>query len=178
MPDSADDPLLQGLRQGDEQAFATLYDQYAKRMYRVALALCRSSADAEDAVHDAFVGIWQARQKLGEVQNVAAYLFTALRHATAKVRERALRTDLSADLGQHLAALDEASSLERDEHLRKLLASLPVEQRDVVVMKLYGELTFAEIAAALAISPNTAASRYRYALEKLRTAMQSESSGD
>jgi RNA polymerase sigma-70 factor (ECF subfamily) len=45
---------------------------------------------------------------------------------------------------------------------------LPVEQREVLVMKIWNELTFAEIAAALAISQNTAASRYRYALGALK----------
>ena len=55
----------------------------------------------------------------------------------------------------------------RDE-LSEALAGLPEEQRAVVHLKLWEGLTFEEIAAALDISPNTAASRYRYGLDKLR----------
>jgi RNA polymerase sigma-70 factor (ECF subfamily) len=58
---------------------------------------------------------------------------------------------------------------EKSDWLRAAIHTLPVEQRDVVALKIDGELTFGEIGAALGISPNTAASRYRYALEKLRT---------
>ena len=48
------------------------------------------------------------------------------------------------------------------------LASLPAEQREIVILKLYHGMTFEEIGALVEISPNTAASRYRYGLEKLR----------
>ena len=52
--------------------------------------------------------------------------------------------------------------------LQSALASLPDEQREVVVLKIWGQLTFEEAAAVIGVSPNTAASRYRYALEKLK----------
>jgi len=54
------------------------------------------------------------------------------------------------------------------------LANLPAEQREVLVMKIWGELTFAQIAAALQIKPDTAASRYRYALGRLQAALRQE----
>jgi RNA polymerase sigma-70 factor (ECF subfamily) len=67
---------------------------------------------------------------------------------------------------------DEAVAVrEGDPSLERALDRLPVEQREVVALKLEGRLTFEEIGAALAISPNTAASRYRYALERLRDAL-------
>jgi DNA-directed RNA polymerase specialized sigma24 family protein len=58
-----------------------------------------------------------------------------------------------------------------DDDLAAAVASLPGEQREVIALKIDGGLTFAEIAAVTGTSPNTAASRYRYALEKLRTHM-------
>jgi DNA-directed RNA polymerase specialized sigma24 family protein len=54
------------------------------------------------------------------------------------------------------------------DRLTRALESLPPDQREVIALKIEGELTFAQIAAVLGISPNTAASRYRYALERLR----------
>jgi RNA polymerase sigma-70 factor (ECF subfamily) len=52
------------------------------------------------------------------------------------------------------------------------MQSLPAEQREVISLKIDGDLTFAQIAAVFDISPNTAASRYRYALEKLRRMLE------
>ena len=56
--------------------------------------------------------------------------------------------------------------------LENALRSLPPEQREIIALKIEGGLTFGEIATLLSISPNTAASRYRYALEKLRSTLR------
>ena len=56
--------------------------------------------------------------------------------------------------------------------LQSALAELPEEQREIVILRVWGQLTFEEAAAALDISPNTAASRYRYALAKLKEQLQ------
>ena len=63
---------------------------------------------------------------------------------------------------------------ERSEGLAEALARLPDKQRTVIVLKVYEEMTFADIAAVLRISANTAASRYRYGVEKLRQQMRSD----
>jgi len=62
----------------------------------------------------------------------------------------------------------EIEDRERARLLQEALRQLPATQRDVVTLKIWGGLTFAEIAAALDVPANTAASRYRYALEELR----------
>ena len=59
-----------------------------------------------------------------------------------------------------------------ESNLRQSLVALPEDQRQVVVLHVWGELTFSEIADVLNVSPNTAASRYRYALAKLRDSMR------
>jgi RNA polymerase sigma-70 factor (ECF subfamily) len=59
-----------------------------------------------------------------------------------------------------------------ESNLRQSLIALPEDQRQVVVLHVWGELTFSEIADVLNVSPNTAASRYRYALAKLRDSMR------
>ena len=59
----------------------------------------------------------------------------------------------------------------RSERLQQSLAALPLEQREVIALKIDAELTFAQIGAVLGVNPNTVASRYRLALEKLRTAL-------
>jgi len=58
-----------------------------------------------------------------------------------------------------------------EQNLRRALADLPDDQREVIVLHIWGELTFSEIGDLLSVSSNTAASRYRYALAKLRGSM-------
>ena len=60
------------------------------------------------------------------------------------------------------------------EEIEAALRSLPAPQRQVLVMRIWGELTFAQVAESLEISPNTAASRYRYALENMRSQLREE----
>src|SRR5881227_2297868 len=123
----------------------------------------RSIADAEDIVQDAFVRFWRKQHSVNDrgllyatVRSVALDLLRARREATA-----------SADMEQ----ITEPHFDFDDGSQRALAAAvdlLPVEQREVLVMKIWNELTFAEIASALSISQNTAASRYRYALAALK----------
>jgi len=116
-----------------------------------------------------FVALGRARSGLAAVRDLAGYLFAALRRAAAdrsarrKAERRAVREAPPAPAPR--AGPAAGARLER------ALAALPEEQREVLTMKIDGELTFEQIAAALGVSPNTAASRYRYALEKLRSAL-------
>jgi RNA polymerase sigma-70 factor (ECF subfamily) len=134
--------------------------------------MLRRAEDAEDTVQEVFVAVLQARLVVTESQDLTAYLFTALRRAAGRCAARRARAPTLSD-----AAIDEAvapSAQHSDcanpysERLQRALLALPAEQREVVALKIGGELTFAEIARVLGVSINTAASRYRYALEKLR----------
>ncbi len=161
----ASDPLMQGL--------ADLYDQFGPALFRVACVLLPSRADAEDAVQEVFTGLVRSQRRLAGVKNLRAYLFAALRSACGRIaaaRKKEWRVE------QDLALLPAPgpSGLEPEQALRleRGLRQLPAEQRELVALKVDGGLTFAEIAACLGISPNTAASRYRYALEKLRAALE------
>lgn len=131
--------------------------------------MLRSSADAEDAVQDVFVSLVRGRHRIAAVEDLTAYLLSSLRHAIGRrmTQRAAERRGLET-----LARLsrDDASEPTAwpDDELERALADLPDEQREVIAMKTDAGLTFAQIAAILNCSPNTAASRYRYALEKLR----------
>lgn len=132
----------------------------------------RSAADAEDIVQEAFVKFWRRNHSIDN---------RALLYAT--VRSIALdfiRRDSRRARREQIAYAEAAESTEpefrfEDETQMALAAALerlPHDQREVVVMKVWNELTFAEIAEALGISQNTAASRYRYALSGLKKILQ------
>jgi len=128
----------------------------------------RSRADAEDIVQEAFVRFWRRNHDIGN----RPLLYATVRSVALDLIKRDTRRSR-----REFQAFSEADqSIEpdfefEDESQRILgaaLGRLPNEQREVLVMKIWNELTFAEIAQALEISQNTAASRYRYGLAALR----------
>jgi RNA polymerase sigma factor (sigma-70 family) len=148
-----------------------LYHQHGRGLLLFALAIAGDRGRAQDAVHQVFLKMLDGRNLL-QVADAKAYLFTCVRNALlndTKVRQRSV-------------ALDEDSAWFDPPHrdyaaelnLRRALCTLPEDQRQVVVLHVWGELTFMQIAEILNISSNTAASRYRYAFAKLREAMCSK----
>jgi RNA polymerase sigma-70 factor (ECF subfamily) len=136
-----------------------------------------SPADAEDAVQEGFIHFWRARRG---ARDELAYLYSCVRTAAMDLarsgrRRRKREEALFRDREQSGFAPEQA---ELAEVIESALATLPAEQREVVVMKIWGGLTFAQIASATDISPNTAASRYRYALERLGAALPEEVAHD
>jgi RNA polymerase sigma-70 factor (ECF subfamily) len=169
MPATPDD-LLEGLAAGREEAFAALYDAYGVRLFAAACGMLGSREEAEDAVQDVFVGLVQARARLRQVENLKAYLFASLRHAAMHQMGRA-KPSQSDTAEIAMPAADAGPDAEISRRLEVALRRLPREQREVIALHVDAGLTFAEVAAVLDVSANTAASRYRYAMEKLREAM-------
>lgn len=128
----------------------------------------RCHADAEDVFHDAFVRFWPQRDR---ARDPVAYLYRCVRNAamdwgrSPQRRESELDT---ADTDLLAAKTDGDANDERREQLESALTQLPDEQREVLVMKHYGGLTFDSIATALDIPLRTAQSRHRYAIERMR----------
>ena len=164
------------LAAGDPAAYAALYARLARPLLRVASGMLARGDEAEDVVHDVFVSLARGREKLRRVEDLDAYVFASLRHAIAARLER--RRTERRHLERIAAMRDEAvgpSEVAEDDRLATALATLPPEQREVILLKVDAELTFAQIAQVLRISPNTAASRYRYAVEKLRRSLENRS---
>lgn len=161
------------LAAGEPAAYAALYARLARRLLRVAGAMLQDAAEAEDAVHDLFVALARGRERLAYVEDLDAYVFASLRHAIAARtdRRRFERRHWERLASIPVTAAQSADAADEGE-VSAALGALPPEQREIVVMKIDGGLTFAQIAQALSISPNTAASRYRYAMEKLRKLLE------
>jgi RNA polymerase sigma-70 factor (ECF subfamily) len=170
MPGTPDDALREDLAAGRDDAFAALYGRYGAPLLRVAWRMLGSRDEAEDAVQDVFVGLVQAGEALRRVRSLRAYLFASLRHAALRRRQARPRGPERSAAGEPASGADPADP--RTERLERALRSLPTEQREIIALHLDGEMTFAEAAEVLGVSPNTAASRYRYALEKLREALK------
>ncbi|EDY81788.1 RNA polymerase sigma factor, sigma-70 family [Verrucomicrobiia bacterium DG1235] len=137
------------------------------------------AATAEDVVHDGFLRFWKSKSVHAE-EKLESHLYGCVRWAAldylrrskrARKREESYSADESV-MRSKRSFVSEVESEETTEIVEAALAELPSEQREVVVLKLWVGLTLQEIGDALEISPNTAASRYRYALAALRRQMR------
>ena len=144
------------------------FSQLAPGLVLFARQWLRSSADAEDVVQEAFVRFWRRNHN---IEN-RALLYAAVRSiALDFLRRDNRRARRESDVVSEIEPSVQPTFTTEDETQRALAAAvddLPDEQREVVVMKIWNELTFTEIGSVLGISQNTAASRYRYALGALR----------
>jgi RNA polymerase sigma-70 factor, ECF subfamily len=150
-----------------------LYDEHALSLYAFLLNFTRDEADTRDLLQEIFVKLARETKLLAGVRDERAFLIRLAHNAAIDLirrrsaRERTKENFAAEKISLFVPAGDPDEQAFRDE-LAEALAELPEEQRAVVHLKLWEGLTFEEIAAALEISPNTAASRYRYGLDKLR----------
>jgi RNA polymerase sigma-70 factor, ECF subfamily len=148
-----------------------LYLRHGPALVRFATSIVGERSRGQDVVHQVFLKLIE-HGNLRRILDAKAYLFASVRNAAL--------TDMK--MQQRNVAIDpETAWFEAPDRdlagelvLRRALRELPDDQREVAVLHVWGELTFSEIAGVLDISANTAASRYRYALEKLRELMRSK----
>jgi RNA polymerase sigma-70 factor (ECF subfamily) len=170
--DGRDRVLLERLAAGERGALAELYDIHADRLFGHALALTQNRADAEDLVQATFVRIAALGSAAGRIRHPARYLHVAVRAAaTDLIRRRVIRREAAGDLAAAQApsfgTAWEIDSLD----VRRALAELPAEQREVVVLHLVEGFSFREIGGVTGVATFTAASRYRLALARMRRAL-------
>jgi len=145
-------------------------DRHGRTLLLLARQWTANADEAADAMQEAFVRFWSRRKS---AVDPTAYLYACLKRSAVdqhrqvnrrRRRERAVAREEGVD---HWLSVSDAAD-PRIGEIEAALRELPEDQCEVLTMKIWGRLTFEQIGAALEISPSTAASRYRYALEKLR----------
>ena len=163
-------------------AWRSWLEAHGPRLLLFARQQTRSQEDAQDIFQDALVKLAEKLRTgefVGGQEAWMPYLYTAIRRLAIDLsrrddrrRRREDTVGLEADLDQREASHpwfeSEASDDETRTQLEASLKELPPKFAEVIIMKIWGERTFAEIGEALGISQNTAASRYRYGLEALQ----------
>ncbi len=152
---------------------AALYEAHASALFSFLLNLTRNEADTRDCLQETFCRIAARPALLERMREPRAFLFQmAYRISIDQHRRRAVR-DRHAEAEEPLfapASNPDAANFRRQ--TEAAMAELPEDQRAVVHLKLWEHLTFEEIARILDLSSNTAASRYRYGLDKLRALLR------
>jgi RNA polymerase sigma-70 factor (ECF subfamily) len=143
------------------------YDRFGGQLYRHALALTRQTADAEDAVQGVLVKLAGRLAAREEIRDMEAYLHVAVHREAQRLAGGRRPGGPLVDL----VAPKNGASPEETVMVNQALGGLPPEQREVVMLHIYGGMTFRRIAEVLGIPPDTAASRYRYAREKLKESL-------
>jgi RNA polymerase sigma-70 factor (ECF subfamily) len=145
-----------------------LYDKDGPALVAYACSLVTDAAAAEDVVHQVFLRLLSGPVQTPDVP--VAYVYRAVRNAALNARRSGQRDaplDANSEVFERRDGNQEAALA-----LQHALAELPEEQREAVVMRVWSGMTLEEVAVATAAPLNTVASRYRYALEKLREKLQ------
>lgn len=167
--------LVYRCKRGSEEALARIYNKYKRNLLLLAMSLLNDWTASEDVVHDVFVTFVRRLDDFKLTGSLKSYLMTCVANS-ARNRNKAerLRANPLPDSEMELAGcaegpLESVMCNEQMERLSNALAELSFDQREVVMMHLHASMTFRDIAGALDISTNTAKSRYRYGIEKLRS---------
>jgi len=165
--------LCAQLAEGDVSALGRLFDLTAARLVRYAETLSGRREDAEDALQAVMIKLAQHPERLAEAEQPWAYFVKMVRNETLKLAEsRRCRLKRMERTWTSRPQVWSRPDDDWREQVQAAVKRLPPEQAEVVVLKIWEELTFAEIAEVFGESPNTAASRYRYALERLARSLQ------
>jgi len=144
-----------------------LYQTKAPELILYGRALGLSHSEAEDILQETFVALMQRAEV---PQKPDHYCLRAFRNRALNYR-RSLWRRVARELESHRWFEREPEETASERDAMAALARLPCEQREVIVLKIWHEYTFEEIGELLEISPNTAAGRYRYGLQKLRISL-------
>lgn len=148
-----------------------LYQQHGAALVLFGTTVIGERGLAQDAVQQVFLKFLESGD-LSRARDAKAFLFASVRNQLlneSKVRQRSVPLEPD-EVWFDPPGRDHSA----EENLRRALLELNLDQREVLVLHIWGELTFAQIADVLDISANTAASRYRYGVEKLRELMCSK----
>lgn len=165
-----DKELCEALRDSGESrelAFAELYRRYASRIYQYARRILNQSSDAEDILQETFLKFLEILKKDAVIENVPAYLLRIARNLSLRVSSKKQVTVPIEDYH----AIFEETPMETDEASKVLTMSLDLlskEQREALVLQVYGGLSYIEIAEVMGVPMTTVRNWVVRAKDKMR----------
>ena len=165
--------LVSRCKRGSSDALRRLYQKYKDDLLVAAMAILNDTSAAEDVVHDVFAAFVQGLDKFRLTGSLKGYLATCVANRARNVNRVKKAVPLGDEQCDPIApeadGPDEVLVCnEQSQRLNAAMAQLPDEQREVIMLHVRGGMKFRQIAVSLGISANTAKSRYRYGIDKLR----------
>lgn len=179
----ANEVVLERLRVGDITALGRIFHIYGDRVFSVCFGILANRADAEDATQEVFLRAFQQAAKFSGKSRYSTWLLRlaanhTLNFAKASARRKRVFEPLEGEEGVSSIPPpdDGAIGRERRDELARLLQELPLEQRQVLVMREMEGMSYAELAEALDVPIGTVTSRLIRGREKLRTLLKNSGS--
>ena len=157
-----DEQLWQALKEGDQQAYAKIYNNHINKLYSYGKKLCSNTVLVEDAIQDVFIELWKYKSNLGPIRSIHAYLCSCLRRHLLKTLKKDRIFVLN---GQHLNEdnfefeLSVQELLVRDQEkqaevqkIKKALELLTKRQKEVIYLRYFQDLNYQEIADMMGLN--------------------------
>lgn len=176
-----DELLVNRHNRSNRDVLRSVYEKHRDSLLVLAVALSNDVNTAEDAVHDVFVAFAPKLDDFKLTGSLKAYLTKCVANRVRDLMRS--KRSRAKTFGQEQVRSTESDVVEPvglivcNEQLQLLsaaLAQLPYEQREVIVLRIHGQMRFAALAKSLGISVNTVKGRYRYGIKKLRSILNSE----
>jgi RNA polymerase sigma factor (sigma-70 family) len=173
-----DKTLWQSLRNGDNQALATLYKRHVKELHRYGRRFSLDESVVNDCLHDVFVEIWQKRAQLSpEVSNIRFYLIKSLRNRLLRTLENQKKVVLSDEMSAYNFDFEPAhdviliqNEVEKQSYdqLNQAIDTLSARQREALFLRFHQNLSYDEIANIMAVEQQSAYNLIFRGVEALR----------
>ena len=171
--------LIWKFNRGRKEALRRIYEKYKDDLVTLAAALLTDVSSAEDVVHDVFVSFIKTAEGFRLTGSLKGYLATCVaNNARNRNKTKRRHQNISAEASPAMSDSNGPDVVaifgEELRQLSRALAQLPYEQREVLILHVYNGMKFAAIAKSQGVSINTVQGRYRYALDKVRSMLNSE----
>jgi RNA polymerase sigma-70 factor, ECF subfamily len=169
-PEAVANEIRSRLAADDPLALEMIWTEYAADLLGYLASMHGSRSEAEDTLQEVFVTIARKRESVAAARLLKPYLFQLARNVALNCikRNKRIQDRMDANFDWLVPVDPDPHNEEEARQLAAALAALPERQRAVLVLKFYRDKTLREIGELLGISENTAASCYRYGMEKLR----------
>lgn len=163
---------MERMKSGDKNALHEVYEAYIGYIYTIVLQTVSNREDAEDVTSEFFMKLWRLADTYREGNGHRAWMAAIARNMAVdllrKTKREVLTEDFADDAAENASAVSVEQEVIADMSLRQALDTLKPREREVVHLKIMGEMTFQEIADALEIPLGTVTWRYQNAIQKLR----------
>jgi len=172
-----EDFLWEKMKSGDQSSFSQIFKFYYPKLYAYGIRLVPFPDFVRDQIQDLFINIWQTREGLGEVFNLKAYLFTSLRRRLFLSKKKKLDTNSLESISEEdnqILIFEPDEFIDKEfisasvkEQLIRNLNALPVNQREIIFLRFYHQLTYREIAGIINIKEQSVKNNMPKILQKL-----------